>query len=47
MSNILIFMDMLLKHVHFYAEIRFHIKALSRQKVKTWNRSSKLYYTDN
>jgi len=38
---------MLSKHVHFYPEIGFHVKDLSIQKVKTWNRSIKLYYTDN
>ena len=39
MSNILIFLDMSTKHVHLYPKIGFHIKDLSIQKVKTWNRS--------
>ncbi len=47
MSNILIFLDMLSKHVHFYSEIEFHIKDLTRQKAKSRNRWFKLYYTDN
>jgi hypothetical protein len=35
MSNILIFLDMPSKHVHFYSEIEFHIKDLTRQKAKS------------
>ena len=39
MSNILLFLDMLSKHVRFYPETGLHVKDLSMQKVKTWNRS--------
>lgn len=35
MSNILIFLDTLSKHVHSYSEIEFHIKDLTRQKAKS------------
>lgn len=35
MSNILIILDMSSKHVHFYSEIEFHIKDLTRQKAKS------------
>ena len=47
MSNISIKMDMSSKHVHFYPGIGFHIKYQSRQKVKTWNKSSEIYYVGN
>lgn len=40
MSNILIFLDMSSKHVHFYSEIEFHIKDLTRQKAKTRSEQS-------
>jgi len=35
MSNILVFLDMSSKHVHFYPEIGVHIKDRSLQKVET------------
>jgi hypothetical protein len=35
MSIFLIILDMLLKYVHFYDEIRVHFKDLSRQKKVT------------
>jgi len=34
MSNILIFLDMAVKHVHLYPYRGFHIKYRSMQKVK-------------
>jgi hypothetical protein len=35
MSNILIFLDMSSKRVHFYSEIEIHIKDLTKQKAKS------------
>lgn len=34
MSNILIFLDMLLKYVHFYSRVVFQIEDINKQKVK-------------
>mgnify|MGYP007011023372 CR=1 FL=1 len=35
MSNIKVFLDMSSKYVHFYSEIEFPIKDLTRQKAKS------------
>jgi len=39
MSNILIFLDMAVKHVHLYPYRGFSYQRSELQKVKTWNRS--------